>query len=102
MNTYTLIKRPIISEKSMSEAQKGKFMFEVSKLANKPMIKQAIEKVFKVKVLHVATSIVKGKKKRVGTKRIEVEKSSWKKAIVTLQKDQKIDLFETGELKTLK
>ena len=62
---YTLIKAPIITEKSAQLSEKYKqVIFKVDLDANKREIKQAVEKLFKVEVLSVTTSIVKGKTKR--------------------------------------
>lgn len=95
MNLNIIIK-PIISEKSMSQVGLGKFTFEVAKSAGKNEIKKEVEKNFKVNVVSVATIVVKGRKKRTGTRRTEVAESSFKKAIVRLKPGQKIDLFEAG------
>lgn len=86
---------PIISEKSMLSAGKGRFTFAVAKDANKQAIKKAIEQAFKVNVTQVATTIVKGRTKRGGARREEKVLSSWKKAMVTLKSGQKIDIFDT-------
>lgn len=91
-----IIVSPLITEKSMNDASNGKFTFRVFKGANKTEIKKTVEKNFKVNVTHVSTSILKGKKVRVGTRRNEKNISDWKKAVVTLQKGQKIGLFELG------
>lgn len=93
MSSVVII-RPIISEKSMHEAEGGKFTFQVRKDANKNAIKKAIESQFSVKVIGLSTITVKGKRKRVGSRRMEVKDSISKKAIATLKKGQKIDLFE--------
>ena len=85
---------PLITEKSMSQAKLGKFTFKVDKEANKKAIKQVVEKRFGVSVVGVTTIIVKGKTQRVGARRAEVTITSWKKAVVTLKKGEKIDLFE--------
>lgn len=90
----SVIVRPIISEKSMREAEGGKFTFQVRKDAAKNAIKKAIESQFSVKVTGLSTITVKGKRKRVGARRMEVKSSVIKKAIATLKKGQKIDLFE--------
>jgi large subunit ribosomal protein L23 len=90
----TIIVKPIISEKSMREAEAGKFTFQVRKDADKDAIKKAIESQFSVKVIGLSTITVKGKRKRVGARRMEVKDSVSKKAIATLKKGQKIDLFE--------
>ena len=90
---------PIISEKSTKHAANHKFTFLVLKDSDKTMIKHAVEDQFKVKVLGIATSIVKGKTKRVGARRSEVKISVWKKATVTLPKDQKISWFDVAGAK---
>ena len=91
--------RPIITEKSMREAQKGRFTFETAKHADKLTIKKTVEELFKVRVLSVATRIVKGKSKRFGKKMKQVRLTEYKKATVRLAPGQKISLFEaTGEI----
>lgn len=90
---YDIIRRPYITEKSYSLLNEGKYTFLVDPDSNKTEIKQAIEKIFKVKVEKVNTAVLKGKLKRVRT--------AWgktpdrKKAIVTLRKGDKIEGFET-------
>lgn len=96
MNIRDVIIAPIITEKSMGDAAKGRYAFKVALSANKPFIKQAIEEKFKVKVLKIMVSIVKGKTDRRGVKREEFVKTEWKKATVQLAKDQKIGLFDVG------
>ncbi len=96
MLNLNVIIAPIISEKSTKGIQDGKFTFKVAKTATKREIKRAIERQFKVNVLKVKTSIVKGRTSRVGARRMEVAQSSFKKAIVTLKKGQKIDIFEVA------
>ncbi|MGN1298766.1 MAG: 50S ribosomal protein L23 [Candidatus Scatovivens sp.] len=77
-----IILKPIVTEKSNSDLQEGKYTFKVAKKATKVDIKKAVEKIFGVKVLNVNTMTVKGKEKRV---RYQVGKTSdWKKAIVTI------------------
>ncbi len=99
MNFNQVIIAPIITEKSMKDVKIGKFTFKVSKNADKRLIKNAIEKMFKVDVLKTYVSVVKGKRAKVGIRRLEILVSPWKKAIVKLAKDQKIGLFEQGEKK---
>lgn len=93
-----IVRRAIITEKSMDDAGKGKFTFEVSSSATKHGIKKTIEEQFKVNVLDVATITVPGKKKKRMTRRGARMNStpSWKKAIVLLKAGQKISLFEQG------
>lgn len=92
----TVLISPIITERSMADAQKGKFTFAVAISATKTVVKKAVEEQFKVNVLKVSTVTVKGRTKRVGKKRTEKVISPWKKAIVALQEGQKIELFDLG------
>jgi large subunit ribosomal protein L23 len=96
MNARDVIIAPVITEKSMKDANLGRYTFKVLLSANKPLIKQVVQEKFKVKVLKIMVSIVKGKTDRRGVKREEFVKSSWKKATVQLAKDQKIGLFDVG------
>lgn len=96
MNIRDVIIAPIITEKAMKDAGLGRYTFKVATTANKPFIKQAIEEKFKVKVLKIMTSLVKGKTDRRGAKREEFVRTAWKKATVQLAKDQKIALFDVG------
>lgn len=96
MNIRDVIIAPIITEKSMQDAALSKFTFKVALQANKPLIRNAIENKFKVKVLKTYVSLVKGRTDRRGIKREEFVKSAWKKATVKLEKDQKIALFDVG------
>ena len=90
---HDILYRPLITEKSTTQKdQHGKITFAVSRKANKIEIRQAVEKVFKVKVLDVQTMNVSGKKKRFG--RIEGRTSDWKKAVVTLAPGDHIEFFE--------
>ncbi len=93
-SVYDVIRRPIISEKSAALAEvANRYAFEVATQANKQEIRDAVQRLFNVKVLAVRTLTVHGKVKRVG--RFETKRSNWKKAIVTLGEGQKIDFFQT-------
>jgi large subunit ribosomal protein L23 len=93
-SVYDVIKRPIISEKSTALAEVGgRYAFEVAPQANKTEIKDAVQRLFNVKVRAVRTMMVHGKLKR--TARAQTKKPNWKKAIVTLGEGQKIDFFQT-------
>lgn len=87
---------PLITEKSMKDASLGKFTFKFPINANKNEIKKLVESKFLVNVIHVSTTIVKGRTQRVGLRRNEVKKGTWKKAVVALKKGEKIGLFELG------
>ena len=87
-----VIKAPVISEKSTFLATvKNAYCFEVDKKADKGQIKAAIEKLYNVKVLDVRTINVAGKPRR--TRAGYKTTSAWKKAIVKLHPDNKLDLF---------
>ncbi len=94
METTGILIRPIITEKSLSQAAFNWYTFAVKKEASKPEIKKAVEEAFKVKVLAVKTMTVKGKVRRVGRRQKPTQASAWKKAVVHLPTEQKIDLFE--------
>lgn len=96
MDTQDIIISPIITEKAMKASEVGKYSFITAVSASKTAIKQAVESMFKVNVVRVQTSIVKGRQKRTGTRRIEVTARPWKKAIVKLKKGEKIGIFEPG------
>ena len=78
-----IIIAPVVTEKSSDGIAEGKYTFKVNKKATKIDIKNAVEKLFEVKVLNVNTMTVKGKEKRVG--RNVGKTSDWKKAIVTIE-----------------
>ena len=99
MNIDKVIIGPLLTEKgSVLTESLNKYLFKVEKQANKIQIKKAIENKFKVSVSKVAVINVKGKVKSMSVKsggktiRTQGKRSSWKKAIVTLKKDNSIDL----------
>lgn len=93
MELYKIIKKALITEKStIAKEEANKYFFEVDRRANKIEISNAVEKLFKVKVVNVAVMNVPGKKKRIG--KILGEKSAWKKAVVTLAPGSRIEVFE--------
>ncbi|MCM2322037.1 MAG: 50S ribosomal protein L23 [Oligoflexia bacterium] len=93
-SVYDVIRRPIISEKSTALAEvASRYTFEVAVQANKQEIRDAVQRLFNVKVREVRTVTVHGKVKRVG--RFETKRPNWKKAVVTLAEGQKIDFFQT-------
>lgn len=89
-----IIKRPIITERTSDMMAEKKYVFEVDLRANKTEIKQAIEEIFKVKVVNVNTARMPKKPKTQG--RHSGYTSEWKKAFVTLSEDSKeLEFFET-------
>ncbi len=103
MDIYHIVKRPLVTEKGTHQstqshdathtmpARGGSYAFEVHADASKPMIKQAIEKIYNVRVLSVRTSNRKGKPRRVRFKTGQT--ANWKKAVIVLRADDHIDLF---------
>ena len=92
MNLLDVIKRPVITEKSMNAMEENKYTFEVDTHANKTLVKQAVEAAFDVKVKDVNIVNVRPKFKRMGKYAGYTKKR--RKAIVTLTSDSKaIELF---------
>lgn len=95
INPYSVIVRPLVTEKSTALSGANKYIFEVDLRANKPQIKEAVETAFDVTVIEVNTMVMKGKprgNRRFGRK--VTYGSDWKKAVVTLAAEDKIELFE--------
>ena len=88
-----VIKRPLITEQGNAMREmNNQYIFEVAPEANKHEIRQAVEHFFGVRVTQVRTMNYRDKIKRMG--RFQGKRSDWKKAVVTLAKDDSIDLFE--------
>jgi large subunit ribosomal protein L23 len=94
MDPYTIILRPVITEKSTAlREQHREVCFEVALHANKSEIKKAVEHLFKVKVADVRTQIKHGKERKVG--RSSGMTRTWKKAVIRLREGEKmIEYFE--------
>lgn len=103
MDIYHVIRKPLVTEKGMHQseqsheatrsrpARSGAYTFEVHPDASKPMIRQAIEKIYNVRVLSVHTANRKGKRRRI---RYKIGRTAaWKKAVVSLRAGDHIDLF---------
>jgi large subunit ribosomal protein L23 len=89
----SIVRRALITEKgTLLRETRNQYHFEVARDANKIEIRRAVEAIFSVKVESVHTQQLRGKVKRQG--RYAGRRSDWKKAIVTLKPDQKIELFE--------
>ncbi len=92
MNVYEVIRRPLVTEKGVDKKDNERtLVFEVSGEANKTQVKQAVEKLFKVKVDDVRTANFEGKMRRRG--RFMGYRSDWKKAYVKLKEGQKTPDF---------
>lgn len=93
MDLYQIIKRPLVTEKgTQQKEQSNQLAFEVDRRANKILVRNAIENIFKVKVVSVRMMNVKGKERRVG--RNVGRRADWKKAIVRLAPGENIEFFE--------
>ncbi|MCB0773721.1 MAG: 50S ribosomal protein L23 [Flavobacteriales bacterium] len=92
----SIIIRPLVTEKMTAQSEKeGRYGFVVDRRSNKVEIRNAVEKQFNVKVAGVRTMIVRGKERTRYTKSniLRGATSTWKKAIVTLEKGETIDLY---------
>jgi large subunit ribosomal protein L23 len=91
-----IIKRPIaLTEKSSQQRALNQFVFEVDRDADKIQVREAVEKLFNVKVVDVSTLVMRGKERRMGRGYAKLQ--NWKKAIVTLKKGDSIDFFAESE-----
>ncbi|MDF2696047.1 MAG: hypothetical protein K0S65_4430 [Labilithrix sp.] len=97
MTPESVIRKPIfLTEKSNALRAKNQVVFEVLRNANKVQIKEAVQKLFSVKVESVNTMLYRGKDRRMG--RGYAKMQNWKKAVVTLAEGENIDFFaETSE-----
>ncbi|WP_066871253.1 50S ribosomal protein L23 [Clostridium mediterraneense] len=92
LTSHDIIRKPVITEKSMAAMAEGKYTFTVHMSANKVQIKNAVQEVFNVKVEDVKTMRFEGKTKRVG---VHIGKrANYKKAVVTLAEGNTIEFFE--------
>lgn len=90
---YEVLRRPLVTEKgNLLRDEENHYLFEVAMDATKPKIREAVEKLFDVRVMDVRTAVVRGKVKRVG--RHFGKRSNWKKAVVRLHQDDQIEIFE--------
>jgi large subunit ribosomal protein L23 len=92
VHPYEVLRRPIVTEKSSLQGERGRYTFEVHPQANKHQVKEAVEKVFDVKVVAVNIITVPGKRRRYG--RHLSSPHPWKKATVRLAEGQSIGFFE--------
>jgi large subunit ribosomal protein L23 len=90
---FIVIKKPVVTEKSMANQQKNVYTFIVAPDATKPEVKQSVEKAFNVKVEEIRTVNVKGKLKRMKNQLLEGKRKDWKKAYVTLKEGFRLDII---------
>ena len=92
MDNINVIIKPLVTEKSTHQQQtRNAYAFQVHRDANKHQIKQAVEKLYEVKVIDVRTMNRKGKPRR--SKMRMTKTSDWKRAIVVLDENSRIDMF---------
>ena len=92
LGIYDVLKRPLVTERSMDALEHANtYVFEVHPKANKVQIRNAVERLFSVKVLSVRTAIRRGKSRRTRVR--EVALPDWKKAWVRLKEGDTIELF---------
>ncbi|OHB72339.1 MAG: 50S ribosomal protein L23 [Planctomycetes bacterium RBG_16_43_13] len=92
-NSWTVIKKPIVTEKSYALAEKNIYTFIVDKDANKNEIKNAVEEAFSVKVAAVNTAVFKGKTKMMKNMVLEGKRKDWKKAYITLKEGHRLNIM---------
>lgn len=92
LSSRDIIIEPLVTEKTYSGMERGTYSFRVHPLATKADVHNAIEEIFKVRVVRVNTMNVTGKRRRVGLRVGRTRR--WKKAVVTLAPGQKIPFFE--------
>lgn len=92
LEPHQVLIKPLVTEKGVHRSTRhNAYSFEINKLATKHDVRRAVEKLFDVKVLKVATQNRKGKTRR--TKFRLGKTADWKKAVVTLHDDNRIDFF---------
>ena len=92
MDNINVIIKPLVTEKSTHQQQtRNAYAFQVHPAANKVQVKQAVEKLYDVKVVDVRTMVRKGKPRRSRHKMTTTP--SWKRAVVTLEENSRIELF---------
>ena len=89
-----VVRRPIVTEKSMRGTTMNKYTFEVDRESPKPVIRDAVQRLFKVRVTKVNVIIIPGRQRRRGTH--YYREAAFRKAIVTLAEGDKIDLEKLG------
>ena len=93
MDLYQIIEKPLVTEKGTDMLADGNWVvFRVNTEANKIQIREAVQKIFNVKVVHVNTQVVRGKRRRFGKSMGQLK--TWIKAMVQLKEGEKIEIFE--------
>ncbi|HEY4694713.1 MAG TPA: 50S ribosomal protein L23 [Candidatus Nanoarchaeia archaeon] len=99
MQSLKVIKKPVITEKALSEAEGGEYTFEVDKKATKAEIAKAVKEMYEVDVVRIKTRVIKNRHRRILRTSRRAKLGPVKKATVKVGKEQKIDIFEVKESK---
>ena len=94
IHPYEVLRRPVVTEKSTALSGQNKYVFEVALGANKPQIKEAVQRAFNVTVQNVNTLTMREDRKKNRCGRPSGEAPRWKKAIVTLVEGDSIEFYE--------
>lgn len=94
IHPYQVLRRPVVTEKSTALSGQNKYVFEVALGANKPQIKEAVERAFDVTVKRVNTTTMRDARPKNRYGRPSGEAPRWKKAIVTLVEGDSIEFYE--------
>lgn len=89
-----MLLKPIVTEKTIREAEKKRYTFAMPSSMTKPELKKKLEKLFKVSIIKIQTAIMPGKNYRKGRRWIYGQHADWKKTVITIKPDQKIELFD--------
>jgi len=95
MNLNHLLLKPLVTEKTLAATKLNSYCFTVAPESTKSQIKAAVQQTFKVNVVEIRTSIIKGVRRRTGRRRLPARSPLVKKAIVQLKAGQSIALFES-------
>jgi len=93
LNPHEIVRKPLVTEKTMAGQQKGVYTFVVAMEVNRVDVKRAVETIYKVKVDTVRTVRVKGKRKRMKNMLLEGKRKDWKKAYVKLKEGFRLDII---------
>jgi large subunit ribosomal protein L23 len=92
-NPHEIIRKPLVTEKTMAGQQKSVYTFVVGMDVNRVDVKRAVEAIYNVKVADVRTVRVKGKRKRMKNMLLEGRRKDWKKAYVKLKEGFRLDII---------
>jgi ribosomal protein L23 len=93
MKLGSIILKPVITEKTYDLGAKGIYVFQVSMDANKNSVAKELKRMYDVDVISAKVIVVPGKKRRILGSRQTTKAANWKKVLVQLKKDQKIEIF---------